>query len=174
MVSVASDFPDHAGWLSSFVLHGIFNNRLPRKKTLLAFAIIRRAEGAIEDHDAARAHLADFVQDRQKISSYFRCLRKLESTLAMLSQTHEIIRKSLNRDLFNKNDGSPYQRLHFIYNRDRHDKPEQLPPGQLHTVWIKNDGLYEKETSLTFDELRELIRRICRTANGMAKGEVPG
>ena len=174
MVSVASDFPDYSSWISSFVLNGMLNNRLPKDKTALAFAIIRRAEGAIEDHEAARAHLEDFVNGDPIISSYFRCLRKLESTLAMVSQAHEVIRKALNRDFFDKNDGSPYQRLNHIYNRNRHDKPETFPSGNLHAVWIKNDGLYEKEANLTFDELRDLIHRICHAANKMAKGEVPG
>ena len=173
-VSVAQDFPDHASWLSSFVLNWIFRIPLPKEKAALAFVLIRRADGAIEDYEEARAYLAELANGGQNISLYFRCLRRFESTVAMVSQAHEFIWKALNIKLFTKKDGSPYERLNIIYNKGRHAEPETLPSGQLHAVWIKNDGLYIDEAKLTFDELRDLIRMIGRIADKLAKGEVPG
>ena len=76
MVSVASDFPDPASWIRLFVLNGMLRNRLPKEKTALAFALIRRAEAAIEDYEAARANLEELVNGGQNISLYFRCLRR--------------------------------------------------------------------------------------------------
>ena len=173
MAPVASDFPNHASWVGSFVLKGILIIQLPEGETALAFALIRRAEGAIEDYEAARAHLADFVKSDLNISLYFRGLRKLESTLAMVSQALKFIRKALEIKLFTQGDGTPYERLNVIYNKSRHADPEALLSGHLHAVWIKNDGLYAEGANLTFDELRDLICGIGRIAGELAEGEVP-
>ena len=92
----------------------------------------------------------------------------------MVSQAHNFIWQALDRKLFTKGDESPYERLKDIYNKGRHDKPETLPSGQLHAVWIKNDGLYVEGANLTFDELRDLICEIGGLADKLAKGEAPG
>ena len=174
MVSVAHDFPEHASWLSTFVLNWMLRIPLPKEKAALVFALIRRADGAIDDYEAALAHLAELVNGGRNISLYFRCLRRFESTVAMVYQALDVGRKAIERKLFTESEGSPYERLNRIYNRSRHAKPETLPSGQLHAVWIKNDGLYTDGANLTFDELRDLICMICRVADTLAKGEVPG
>jgi hypothetical protein len=171
---VADEFPDSATWLSTFVLNSIFITPLADDKKALAFALIRRAEGAISDYEEARAHLAALVAgDRKNISLYFRCLRRFESTVAMVWQALEYGMNALSMKLFSKGDGTPYQRLNQIHNNGRHTKPETLPAGQLHAVWIKNEGLVTDGASLTFDELRDLVRQIARIADRIAKGQAP-
>lgn len=88
-------------------------------------------------------------------------------------QSLDLARKALEYQLFTQGDGSPYERLNRIYNKGRHSNPEVLPAGQLHAVWIKNDGLYTDGNNLTFDELRVLILDIGRIADKLAKGELP-
>lgn len=174
MVSVAHDFPGHASWLSSFVLNWTLRNRaLPKEKAALVFALIRRAGGAIEDYEVARAQLAELVNGGRNISLYFRCLRRFESTVAMVSQALDFIGQALEIELYTRKHGSPYERLDCIYNRSRHADPQTLPSGQLHAVWIRNDGLYTDGANLTFNELRDLISEISRIADKLAKGEVP-
>jgi hypothetical protein len=171
--SVAQEFPDCSSWLSSFVLNWILRIPLPTEKAALAFALIRRAEGAVADYNEAREHLAKLVAGNRSISLYFRCLRRFESTVGMLYQSLDFVRKALGIQLFTQGDGSPYERLNLIYNKGRHSRPETLPAGQLHAVWIKNDGLHSDGANLTFDELRDLIREIGLIADKLAKGEVP-
>ena len=172
---VASEFPDCASWLSSFVLNWIFRIPLTKEKAALAFALIRRAEGAVADYEEAREHLAKLVAGNRSISIslYFRCLRRFESTVGMLYQSLDFVRKALGIQLFAEGDGSPYERLNLLYNKGRHSNPESLPAGQLHAVWIRNDGLHTDGANLTFDELRDLILDIGRIADKLAKGEVP-
>ncbi len=170
---VAQEFPDCSSWLSSFVLNWILRIPLTKEKAALAFALIRRAEGAVADYEEAREHLAKLVAGKRDISLYFSCLRRFESTVGMLYQSLDFVRKALGIQLFTQGDGSPYERLNSIYNKSRHSNPETLPAGQLHSVWIKNDGLYTDGANLTFDELRDLIRDIGRIADKLAKGEVP-
>lgn len=170
---VAPEFPDHASWLSSFVCNWILKLPLTKEKAALAFALIRRAEGAIVDYEEARKLLADIVGNQRSISNYFFCLRRFESTVGMLWQSFDFMRKALGIELFSKDDGSPYQRLNLIYNKSRHSNPETLPDEQLHAVWIMNDGLHTDKANLTFDELHDLIMQIGQIADKIAKGELP-
>ena len=173
MIEVASEFPDYTHWLSSFALNWIFAMPLPKEKAALAFALIRRAEAAVEDYEEARSLLSTLVAEGRSISLYFRCLRRLESVVAMLYQSLDLGRRALKTKLFAQGDGSPYERLNLIYNNARHSDPETLPSGQLHSVWIRNDGLFTEGASLTFDELRDLVCQISRIADKLAKGEKP-
>lgn len=170
---VAPEFPDCASWLSSFVFNWIFCIPLTKEKAALAFALIRRAEGAVVDYEEARDLLTNIVGGTRNISLYFRCLQRFESTVGMLYQSLDFVRKALEIQLFTQGDGSPYERLNLIYNKGRHSNPEALPAGQLHAVWIKNDGLYTDGATLTFDELVDLMLVIGRIADKLAKGEVP-
>jgi len=169
---VAQEFPDCSSWLSSFVLNRILRTPLTAEKAALIFALIRRAEGAVVDYEEARELLMNMADGNRTISFYFRCLRRFESSVGMLYQSLDFVRKALGIQLFTQGDGSPYERLNQIYNKGRHSNPEALPAGQLHAVWIKNDGLYTDGANLTFDELRELILEIGRIADKLAKGEV--
>src|SRR2546428_190967 len=108
---IAPEFPDYSSWLSSFALNWIFRIPLPKDKAALAFALIRRAEGAIGDYEEARTHLARLVAGGRSISLYFRCLRRFESTVAMLYQSLDFVRRALGIKLFDPGDGSPYERL---------------------------------------------------------------
>jgi hypothetical protein len=170
---VAPEFPAYDSWLSSFVLTRIFRIDLPQGKAALFFALIRHAESAIADYEEARGHLSALVRDRKSISLYFRCLRRFESTLAMTYQALNLLRKAAGIKLFEKGDGSPYARANLIYRRVRHADPQALPPGHLHPVWLRNEGLFTDSASLTFDELADLVRQISRIADKLAKGEPP-
>jgi len=169
---IAPDFPDHNDWLGNFVLNTIFRTPLPKDKAALAFALIRRAESAIDDYEEARRYLELLVAKRD-ISLYFRCLRRFESTVAMVYQSLDFIRKALCVTLFKPGDGSPYERINKIYNNSRHSNPEDLPGDQLHAVWIKNEGLFTEGAELTFEELRQLVFEIASIAGKTARGELP-
>jgi hypothetical protein len=168
---VADEFPDYESWLNNLVLNWMLRSSLPREKAPLAFAIIRRSEAAISDYEDARELLAKLVSSGKSISLYFRCLARFESTVAMVCQALTFISKALKIKLFNKGDGSTYERVTTIYNDSRHYKAETLPTGQLHAVWIKNDGLFAKGAHLTFAELRELVREVRRIADKLSKGQ---
>jgi len=170
---IAPDFPDFQSWLSSFVLNWMLRIPLPKDKAALAFALIRRAEAAIAEYEEARADLSALVAGKKDISLYFRSLRKFESAVSALYQALDFGRKALGVKLFTQGDGSPYERLNLIYNRSKHADPEGLPAGQLHSVWIRNEGLAADGVSLAFDELRDLIGQIGWIADRLAKGELP-
>ena len=173
MDEVADRFPEYQSWLTNFVLNTMLGLPLQKKKRALAFAVIRRSEAAIRDYEEARELLTRLAGSQKTISLYFPCLGRLESTVAMVCQALNFIRRALNIKLYEKRDGSPYERLYLIYNRSRHEDPEKLRAGHLHAVWIGNDALFAHEARLTFAELRDLVGEVGRIADKLSKGLKP-
>lgn len=169
---VADEFPNYQSWLSTLVLNWMLRFSLPREKAALAFAIIRRSEEAITDYEEARELLAKLVSSRKSVSLYFRCLGRFESTVAMVCQALMFAMEALKMKLYEQGDGSPYERLFMIYNKGRHSDPETLPRGQLHAVWIKDEGLFVNGAHLTFAELRELVHEVGGIADMFSKGRI--
>jgi hypothetical protein len=165
--SLASVFPERSHWLDQFVLKRILNNHVRDEHAALAIVIIRRADAAIDEWELA----AKAVDRIQRPSVYFKVLRHLESCLSALWQGLEFGRRALDLKLFENDDASVYQRLNWVYNVSRHFKPETLPTGDLHRVWITNEGLHTREHAITFRELRDVLQMFGRVA-GRLSGNV--
>jgi len=168
--SVAKEFPGLDAWLTTFVLNTIFRLNLPQDRTALAFALLRRAQAAIEDYDDACGALLLVVERQKTVSQYFRALRKFEVAIAMLYQAFDFGRKALRSKLFEQKDGTPYERLNLIYNDSRHTDVSSLPLGHLHAVWLQNDGIYTHGVALRFGELEDLLREMGRIAEQISAG----
>ena len=80
--SFGDEFANRSDWFDEFVLHRIFNAHVPDDRAPLAFAIIRKAEGALDEWELACAATAG--GDMRKASVYFRVLRHFESCIAYL------------------------------------------------------------------------------------------
>jgi hypothetical protein len=95
-------------------------------------------------------------------------LRHLENCVSALWQGLEFCRRALEMKLFEKGDGSVYERLNWVYNVGRHFDPQDLPSGGLHRLWISNDGLHSREHSVTFLELHDSIKFLAGMVNKFA------
>lgn len=168
--SIATEFPERSSWLNQFVLRRIFHNHVPDERAPLAFALLRRAESALDEWELSCDAVARGVRT---VSGYFKALRHFESCIAALWQGVDFGRRALDTSVFQKGDGSPYERLNFIYNKSRHFDCHALPSGDLHPLWIANDGIYTREQSITFDELREIVVMLARIANNILTGPSP-
>jgi hypothetical protein len=161
---VATEFPEHKYWLNQFILRRIFHNHVTEESAALAFILVRRAEAAIDEWELA----CETAQDVQKPSGYFKMLRHLENCVAALWQGLEFGRRAMNTKLFEKGDGSVYERLNWVYNVGRHFDPSDLPSGDLHRLWISNDGINSQEYSVKFTELRDAIKFLAKIVDKIA------
>jgi hypothetical protein len=63
------------------------------------------------------------------------------------------------------------QRLNLLYNRAKHAESaitsQQLPPDGTLPVWLTNDGLKCVESSLTFQEMAELLGDLAHWAEAV-------
>ena len=159
--SLATDFPERRDWLNQFVLRRIFHNHVPEQRAVLAFLLVRRAEAAIDEWELACEAARQGVQTP---SGYFRTLRHLEASLAALWQGLDAGRKALDTRLFEKDDGSVYERLNWVYNKGRHFDPNDLRAGDLHAIWLTNAGIESSENSVTFEEMRGALTSLGRIA----------
>lgn len=163
--SLAADFPEREEWFSQFVLRRIFQNHVKDARAALAFAMVRRADAALDEWElaCAAAH-----QNVRRPSAYFKLLRHLENSVAALWQGLEFGRNAIDRMLFAKGDGSVYERLNWIYNVSRHYDPNALPHGDMHRVWVSNDGLHTREHAVSFTEMRDGLQFLAGMAQKLA------
>lgn len=129
--SLEAQFPERSSWLDRFVLNRIFHNHVAADRAALAFALVRRAEAALDEWELA---CAAAMQNVQQPSIYFKTLRHLESCLAALWQGFDLARRASGTELFLKGDNSAFERLNWLYNKGRHFDPGALPAGDLHAL----------------------------------------
>lgn len=147
-------------WDRRFILNSIFRINIDSKFKPFMFGIIRRVHMAFfEYQDGRRALLEYLAGHRDRISVYFRALYHFELVTMLLYQAYEYERKVTGKKRFEKNDGSPLERLHKIYTESKHPgTPSEIAEGCLHTVWITNDGIASESASLSWEELANLAK----------------
>lgn len=103
-------------------------------------------------------HLANPNPDA--VSEYIIAIGHWEVFLSQAYQAWCLLARG-QKILFAPGDGSTMQRLNLLYNRTKHAESaitaEQLPPDGTLPVWLKNDGLHSVESSLTFEEIAEML-----------------
>jgi hypothetical protein len=72
---------------------------------------------------------------------------------------------------FEKGDGSVLQRLHALHSRAKHadeaiERGEFVEDSPL-CVWLTNDGLRSTETSLSYDEIADILRDLVQWASAV-------
>lgn len=159
--SLAAEFLEHGHWLSSFVMRRILHSHVDEDKAALAFVLVRRAEAALDEWELA----CEAAKNVLKPSGYFKMLRHMENCIATLWQGLEFSRRALSTKLFERGDGNVYERLNWLYNFGRHFDPQELASGNLHRIWISNEGINSREQAVTFAELRETVRMLSNIAS---------
>ena len=89
---------DQAGfWIENFVLNSIFWAQVKQEYKPFIFAILRRAQMALVEHENGRIALLDYVKGaKDRISVYFRALYHFEIAINLVYQAHELFMKILN------------------------------------------------------------------------------
>ena len=149
-------------WLVSFILNSGLVVQLDDATRRTLYNFLRRVEGAFREYSSARqmtmAHLANPNPDA--VSEYIIAIGHWEAFLSQAYQAWCLLARG-QQILFTQGDGSTMQRLNLLYNRTKHAEKaitaEQLPPDGTLPVWLKNDGLHSVETSLTFEEIAEML-----------------
>jgi len=165
-----SDQFDRAdSWISTFVLNSIFTTSFRADWKPNFFGILRRAQTAIDEYERGRSTLIDYLGGpSDRFARYFRALNHLEIAVAQTYQAYEFFYKMTGDSLFKKSDGSPLERLNRIYSVSKHLEQSSLTPGQLHHVWITNDGLSVSGATIKWQEFADLIKGIGRFADTLA------
>ena len=162
-------------WLVNFILNSSLVVQLDDAARRTIYNFLRQAEAAFREYSSARqmtlAHLANPNPDA--VSEYIIAIGHWEVFLSHAYQAWCLLARG-QKILFAPGDGSTMQRLSLLYNRTKHAESaitaEQLPPDGKKKkitlpVWLKNDGLHSVESSLTFEEIEEMLEDLAVRAD---------
>ena len=167
---LTSRFPQSTHWIGNFTLNSRYGRPVNMDARKFCLAFLRRAEAAFFNYELGRQALIEFEESvkqggPKKTSVYFRALHFFETCLATHWQALKLFEKLSNEQPFQQGDGSSTEKLNQIHNKSKHYNPAELPSGQLHAVWITNEGLNIQNVCLTFAELEELMVDLGKTAD---------
>jgi hypothetical protein len=157
------------GWLNALILRTTLKMTLSDQGRSNLVNFMRRTEASIEEYEAARAALNDYLAGpREVLTRYWRALNRFEYCISQAHQALFILRRMLKKNFFEKGDGSVEQRLSAVYNISHHlekiTEQGELD-GQTGTViWLTNDGLVTATDSLTFAEIAEVVEGLAKAA----------
>jgi hypothetical protein len=113
-------------------------------------------------------------ESKKNTSLYFQALSHFEIAVTQLYQAYDFWRQlgkkreSKETNLFKTGDGSPLQKLNRLYNVSKHLEPSTIPEGNLHHVWISNNGICASEVTMSFTELADLVKEYVAVANAFS------
>jgi hypothetical protein len=167
--SIEGSYPQAQHWINNFILSNVFRKGLSSEVLPFAFAFLRRTQSVVIEYQLGREALVEFISGpRERLSLYFSALGHFETMVAYLYQAFDFGHKLINKNLFEKDDGSPLQRLNRINNINKHLELSSIPESQIQHFWITNNGLSVRDASLAFDELINLIDDICSIADKLS------
>jgi hypothetical protein len=173
-IDLSQVFDQADSWIENFVLNSIFRTQVKQEYKPFIFAILRRAQMALVEHEYGRMALQDYAGgNKNRISVYFRSLYHFEIAVNLTYQAHDFFMKITKKSLFNKNDSSQLERLNRIYNVSKHLEPSTIPNSHLHAVWLSNEGLCISSTVLKFEELADMVKDICKLADKLSNPQLP-
>jgi hypothetical protein len=134
------------------------------------YNFLRRTEAAFREYEAARQSTLKYLVKRDAMFAYLVPIEHWEVFLSQAYQALCLLARG-QKVLFEPGDGSVAQRLNLLYNRAKHAKKaitsHQLPPDGTLPVWLKNDGLHCVESSLTFEEIAEVLKDLAHWAEAV-------
>jgi hypothetical protein len=187
--------------LNAFILNTTLAASLKNESRQLLFSFIRKTENAFNEYCFARANLIDYLKTADKtVTSYFQSLAHFENCIMHLYQASNHFSAILGKKIFEKGDGSFFERLNSIYNQVKHIEayPElrtfsgmgsfesfikyqnefasmtRQEVGDLATTptWITNDGIESKAATISFPELSGQIMEYYEEAAAIATHDV--
>ncbi|MEG5065132.1 hypothetical protein QUB33_16065 [Microcoleus sp. B3-A4] len=172
---LAEHFAEVEPLMDNFILNSIFTFPLKTEYKPYIFGIIRRVQMALVEYQNGRTLLLLYLNESQKnISLYFQALSHFEIAVTQLYQAYEFWRKlgkkieSKETNLFKTGDGSSHEKLNRLYNISKHLEPSTIPEGNLHHVWISNNGICASGVTISFTELAELVKEYVALANAFS------
>lgn len=167
---LSTSFKERQHWIHNFILNSMFRAAVKSHAKPFVFSILRRAQMSIAEYEAGRLALKDYIDgDRDRWSVYFNALYRFELAITLACQGYEAIRMlAPTLQYYEKNDGTPMQRLFAIYNISKHLEPTSIADGHLHAVWLANDGVSTSRAAVTWAELADLLKALGEMANDVS------
>ncbi len=174
VVDVSAEFLGRDSWVREFFISSVFHVQIGEHGAPVFFAILRRAEAAFVEYDLFRIALSEYLTDRKRSSHYLRAVQHLELALLLANKAFTFL--NMVGAYVEPDVSSLEHRLAIVSEIGQSFHPQHLPPGHLHAVWLRNEGVFAaklsdgtlREGNLTFDELGELFRKLGKISDELA------
>jgi len=171
---LTSRFPEAAHWLANSFLNSALRARYKPRVQQVVLGYLRRAHhGFVAYHDARQAtlkYLEDDDPHRGAVRAYYGAVALWENFALQVAMAFHLYNwLSRPERAFEKNDGSPEQRLYSIANHIKHvgscvDSGQCTEEDTL-PLWLSNDGLQSYSTAVSFGEPAEILQDIASLAD---------
>ncbi|HEX9333136.1 MAG TPA: hypothetical protein VF896_14685 [Anaerolineales bacterium] len=167
---VSSRFPERKNWVSDFSLNSIFGGAVSKEGRTFSFFFLRRAEAAFAEYEYACEALNAFSSKTPKSPSlYFKALHHFEMVVSMMWQAYILGMKISGVRLYEPNDDSKYERLNWVYNKSRHFEPRELSAGNIHVMWLTNQGVKTEKFEVSYSEIESFLIEIGSLADELSR-----
>jgi hypothetical protein len=156
-------------WVANFLLNASLRARLDSDTQRAFYNFLRRAEAAYSEYGEARQLTIDHLAD-PGARRYIRAIGQWERFLSDFDRAWEVLVRG-KPVLFEKNDGSIFQRLRRLYNCTKHiefgDEPPEPGSSAILPVWLTNDGLEAIDAKMAFAEIADLLTDLAKWAGAV-------
>ncbi|MEG4200534.1 hypothetical protein [Microcoleus sp. Pol12A5] len=172
---LAEHFAEVEPLIDNFILNSIFTSPIKTEYKPYIFGIIRRVQMTLVEYQNGRTLILSYLNESKKNTSlYFQALSYFEIAVTLLYQAYEFLRKlgkkieSKETNLFEKGDGSSLEKLNRLYNISKHLEASTIPEGNLHHIWISNDGICANGVTMSLTELADLVKEYVALAKAFS------
>jgi hypothetical protein len=156
-------------WLANLILNSILRVEVLTPYRQQMYNFLRRSHSAFAEYAHARGATLAFLNERHALR-YLDAIGHWEAFLGYCWQAHCFLGRR-QKIWFQKGDGSARERLLALHNRAKHadeaiERGDFIEDSPL-CVWLTNDGLRSTETSLSFDEMAEMLDDLARWASAI-------
>lgn len=165
------------GWACGLGVATAFGGKFSdARRWQLLFNFVRRVEGAIDQFETGRHSLLS-VPGQRELATY-RYLLAVMHFESCVSQTYQALMLfaefGKTGKLFERGDGTTFQRLNLLYNRSKHVEKAiaagQLPEDMSLPVTVTADALVSSDARVDFSELAETLRVLGKGAGDVVGG----
>jgi hypothetical protein len=156
--SINSNF-DIDNYIPNIVLSQIFNYKFKDEIYPLLFGLLRKVRLITSSYNSFSAKLQQFSITKRSLNLYFDILNEIENTLLVCGQIIDLLKNIVGKDYFDKNDGSPEERIYNLHNQVKHSVEELKKNSQLQVLKLDDSGIYTTKYRVEYSELHDFIIR---------------
>jgi len=172
---VVVEFSEAKHWLSNHFLNTALGRDFKPRWKQHFMTLLMRCQSAFAFYDEARLATADYLSPEPgspgvpRVRRYFRAVSLWEATVLNWGMAVEAFNHTSDVKAFEKGDGSVEDRAYLIYNTVKHwgktVESGRHEPTDTVPLWLTNEGLNTRPSTLPFAELAQLLRDLGNVAN---------
>jgi hypothetical protein len=166
---IRSDHPEAPHWLANLFLNSVLRSKYKDGVRHAVIGFLRRTSHAFRAyHDAREAtleYLDGLEPGKPNLTKYFAAVVAWETCVLQLNMAVAAIRAVNGEKLYEKNDGSPLQRIYDTANNVKHFPGELGEGAEVQPLWLTNSGLASFGIEVTYEELAAELGDFAEFAN---------